>query len=696
MSELIHLEKQGDVAVLTIDNPPVNPISSDVCAGLAERFAEVAADDSVAAVVLTGAGRAFVAGADIREFGKPRDPNKPGLRDVAMQIEDMEKPVVAAINGACAGGGLELALGCHFRLASPGAQIGLPEVNLGLIPGAGGTQRLPRVIGAEAALDAILGGRLMPAPQAKAMGIVEDVIDGDIVAAAVDYARKAAADGVELPRASKRTDKIDESKKNMGLFDDRRKAIARRYRGFEAPFYAIDAVEAAVTLPFDEGMKKEREIADITVASTQSAAQRYLFFAEREALKIPDIPKDTPTKDIKKAAIVGAGTMGGGISMCFANVGIPVTIIDESQEALDRGLGRVRNNYEVSVKRGSMKAEDVDKRMGLLTGSTDIKDVADADIIIEAVFEEMNLKKEIFKKLDEHAKDGAILATNSSALDIDQIAAVTKRPEVVIGTHFFSPANVMRLLENVRASKSSPETIATVMKLGQTLRKQPVLAGLCPGYIGNRILRVYLREADELVFEGALPQQIDKVIYDFGFAMGPYAVRDMAGTDVGYQARKLAGTNERQYILNDRLCDEGRLGQKTGAGYYRYEEGSRTPIPDPYVENMIEEVSKELGITRRAISDEEILERIIYPMINEGAKIVDEGYALRASDIDVAYVHGYGFPRYRGGLMFYADTIGPDKVYEAMERFHKARGDIMEPSKLLEKLAKEGGKFTEQ
>ena len=697
MAELIHLDMQGDIAVITIDNPPVNPMSFAVCTGLAQRFAEVSKDDAVAGIVLTGAGRAFVAGADIREFGKPRPKDAPGLRDVAMQIENCDKPVVAAINGACAGGGLELALGCHFRLAAPKAQIGLPEVKLGLIPGAGGTQRLPRVIGPKAALEVIVKGDLLPAPKAAALGIIEEVIEGDLVAAAVEFAAKAAAEGRALPRSSQRQDMIGGAADEPGLFDDYRKSIARRARGFEAPYHAIDLIEAATKLDFDAGMEKEKETAGITVASDQSKAQRYLFFAEREATKIPDVPADTPVRDIQSAAIIGSGTMGGGIAMCFANAGIPVTVIDMEQDALSRGLEKVRSNYQVSAKRGSMAQADVETRMALITGSTDIKDAGAADIVIEAVFEDIELKKTIFAELDGIMGDGAILATNTSALDIDAIAAATKRPEAVIGTHFFSPANVMRLLENVRASKTGVETVATVMKLGRTLGKQPVLAGLCPGFIGNRILRVYFGQCDKLMFEGAYPDQIDKAIFDFGFAMGPFAVRDMAGLDIGYQARKAqGGSNERRYILTDKLCDAGRRGLKTGAGYYNYEDGSRTPIPDPEVHAMINALSKDLGIERRPIGDEEIVERIIIPMINEAANIVDEGIALRASDVDVTYVHGYGFPRYRGGLMFYADTLGLDKVLETMRRYQAEDGDAMAPAPLLEKLAKEGGSFTGQ
>ena len=697
MAELIHLDMQGDIAVITIDNPPVNPMSFAVCTGLAQRFAEVSKDDAVAGIVLTGAGRAFVAGADIREFGKPRPKDAPVLRDVAMQIENCDKPVVAAINGACAGGGLELALGCHFRLAAPKAQIGLPEVKLGLIPGAGGTQRLPRVIGPKAALEVIVKGDLLPAPKAAALGIIEEVIEGDLVAAAVEFAAKAAAEGRALPRSSQRQDMIGGAADEPGLFDDYRKSIARRARGFEAPYHAIDLIEAATKLDFDAGMEKEKETAGITVASDQSKAQRYLFFAAREATKIPDVPADTPVRDIQSAAIIGSGTMGGGIAMCFANAGIPVTVIDMEQDALSRGLEKVRSNYQVSAKRGSMAQADVETRMALITGSTDIKDAGAADIVIEAVFEDIELKKTIFAELDGIMGDGAILATNTSALDIDAIAAATKRPEAVIGTHFFSPANVMRLLENVRASKTGVETVATVMKLGRTLGKQPVLAGLCPGFISNRILRVYFGQCDKLMFEGAYPDQIDKAIFDFGFAMGPFAVRDMAGLDIGYQARKAqGGSNERRYILTDKLCDAGRRGLKTGAGYYNYEDGSRTPIPDPEVHAMIDALSKDLGIERRPIGDEEIVERIIIPMINEAANIVDEGIALRASDVDVTYVHGYGFPRYRGGLMFYADTLGLDKVLETMRRYQAEDGDAMAPAPLLEKLAKEGGSFTGQ
>ncbi|MEE2760378.1 MAG: 3-hydroxyacyl-CoA dehydrogenase NAD-binding domain-containing protein [Pseudomonadota bacterium] len=693
--ELVHLDMHDDVAVITIDNPPVNPMSSAVCIGLSNRFTEVSADDAVIGIVLTGAGRAFVAGADIREFGKPRPKDAPHLRDVAMQIENCDKPVVAAINGACAGGGLELALGCHYRLAAPNAQIGLPEVKLGLVPGAGGTQRLPRVTGPKVALDVIVKGDLLPAPKAAEFGIIEGVIEDDLVATAVAFAAKTAADGRPLPRTSKRADKIGGAVDEPNLFEDYRKSIARRARGFEAPYHAINLVETATKTAFDEGMAKEMETAGIAVASTQSAAQRYLFFAEREATKIPDVPADTPFKNITSAAIIGSGTMGGGIAMCFANANMPVTVIDVDQESLDRGLERVKSNYETSAKRGSMAETDVAPRMALITGSTNMVDAGSADIVIEAVFEDIELKKKIFAELDEIMGPDAILATNTSALDIDAIAAATKRPEAVIGTHFFSPANVMRLLENVRATKTGNEAIATAMKLGRSLGKQPVLAGLCPGFIGNRILRIYLGQADKLMFEGAYPEQIDKAIFEFGFAMGPFGVRDLAGLDIGYQARKAqGGSNERRYLLSDRLCDAGRRGLKSGAGFYRYEEGSRTPIPDPEVTTMIDKLSEELGIKRRAIDDEEIIERILIPMINEAANIIDEGVAIRASDVDVTYVHGYGFPRYRGGLMFYADTIGLDNVLETMLRFETEEGEAMAPAPLLVRLAGEGGSFT--
>ena len=694
MSTLVNSEMSGGIAVIAIDNPPANQVTGTANAGLAQRIKGAAADKSVKGIVLTGAGRAFATGAEDRETGKK---GAVGLGEVAQLIEDCPKPVVAAINGACLGGGLALALACHYRLAGPNAQLGFPDVKVGLIPDAGGTQRLPRLVGVAAALDMIAQGNSVKPAQAKEMGLVEDVIEGNLVEAACALARRAVGDGVAVPRTSKRADKVGKGITDTKVFADYRKSIARRQRGFEAPFQAIDLIEAAATLPFGKGLEKERAVAAKAAASTQSKAQRYLVFAERESAKIPDVPPDTPTKEIKSAAVIGAGTMGGGIAMCFANAGIPVTVIDADKDGLDRGLARVKSNYDFSVKSGRFTEADVEKRMSLFTPSTDIKDVANADVIVEAVFEDINLKKDIFGKIDAYAKPDAILGTNSSGLDIDVIAQATKRPESVIGIHFFAPANVMRLLENVRAAKTGKVAIATAMKLGRTLGKMPVLAGLCPGFIGNRILRVYFGQCDKLMWEGAYPDQIDKAVFDFGFAQGPYAVRDQSGLDIGYQARKAqGGSNERRFLLSDTLCDMGRRGQKTGAGFYRYEPGDRTPIPDPEVNALIDKLSADLGIKRRKISQEEIIERIIYPMINEGAKITEEGIALRASDVDVTYIHGYGFPRYRGGLMFYADTVGPKKVYAVMKKLEAEEGASMAPATLLEKLAKNGGSFTGQ
>ena len=687
MPDLIQVQTSGGVAVLTINNASANALNDKVVAELTKALKQAASDKRAKGIVLAGAGRTFAVSA---EGGSSK------LSDLIAQIEACPKPVVAGIGGACMGAGLELALACHYRVAGAAASLGMPDINLGLLPSAGGTQRLPRLVGAKAALDMIVQGTPLKAEAAKEAGLVDEVTKSDVVEAAAAFARRAVGDGAKHVPAAKRSDKFNKETAPPILFEDYRKTM-RRQRGFEAPFQALDLLEAAASASFAKGMAEESKVAAKAAASTQSKAQRYIAFAERESARIPDVPPDTPTKEIKTAAVIGAGTMGGGIAMCFANAGIPVTVIDADKEGLDRGLARVKSNYDFSVKSGRFTEADVEKRMSLFTPSTDIKDIATADVIVEAVFEDINLKKDIFGKIDAYAKPDAILGTNSSGLDIDVIAQATKRPESVIGIHFFAPANVMRLLENVRATKTGKVAIATTMKLGRTLGKMPVLAGLCPGFIGNRILRVYFGQCDKIMWEGAYPDQIDKAIFDFGFAQGPYSVRDQSGLDIGYQARKAqGGSNERRFLLSDKLCDMGRRGQKTGAGFYRYEKGDRTPIPDPEVNKMIDDLSKDLGIARRKISQDEIIERIIYPMINEGAKITEEGIALRASDVDVTYIHGYGFPRYRGGLMFYADTVGPKKVYEVMKRLEKEEGEAMAPAKLLEKLAKNGGTFTGQ
>ncbi len=695
----VKLERRGSVAVITLDNPPVNALSVASLTGLAQRVAAGLADPAIKAFVLTGAGKIFVGGADIREFGKPRPAEAPTLSQLIETIENASAPFVAAINGVAAGGGLELALGCHARIASPGARLGLPEVKLGLLPGAGGTQRLPRLTGVEAALDMIVSGELKPAEAALALGIVDAVAAGDVVAAAVAHAEKLAAAGKPPQKTRDLGGKIEAAKAKPELFANYRKETARRFRGYEAPQRCIDCVEAAATLPFAEGLKAERAAFLERVGSEQSKAQRHVFFAEREVAKILDVPADTPTLPIKAAAVIGCGTMGGGIAMNFANAGIPVTVVESTKEALERGLSIIGKNYAATAAKGRLSQADLQKRLGLIKGTLAYEDIKAADIVIEAVFEEMDIKKETFRKLDALAKPAAILATNTSTLDVDEIAAVTKRPEKVIGTHFFSPANVMRLLENVRGRKSSKETIATVMALSRRIGKIGVLVGVCDGFVGNRMLAAYTRQANALILEGALPHEVDKVIYDFGFPMGPFAMGDLAGLDVSWRIRKRRQAEGKDnfpgYVVGDRLCEMGRFGQKTGQGWFRYEAGSRTPLPDPLVEATILKASAELGLKRRKIAAEEILERCMYPLINEGAKILDEGLALRSSDIDIIWINGYGFPAYRGGPMFYADRVGLAKILQAMRRLEEQHGEILRPAPLLERLVREGKGFGE-
>ena len=684
-------ERRGEIAVLTLNNPPVNGFSAALCKALSAEIESALGDDGVAAIVITGGGRLFSGGADIREFQTPADSEEPSLRQVIARIEAAPKPVIAAIHSAAMGGGLEITLGCHYRIAAPKTRLALPEVKLGIVPGAGGTQRLPRLIGVRAALDMIVSGD--PAADPLGVGLVDAIAEGDLVDEAVAFARK----GPEPRRTSALEDRIAEAKDHPEIFDDFRKSIARRTRGFEAPHACIEAIEAAVALPFEDGLVREREIFERCLASPQSKAQRHVFFAEREVAKIADVPADTPAKPIASAAVIGCGTMGGGIAMNFANAGIPVTVVETSAEALANGLGIIGRNYAATVKRGRLAQDEMDRRMGLITGSSEFESVAAADIVVEAVFEEMDIKKEVFATLDKLCKADAILATNTSSLDVDEIAAATSRPESVIGTHFFSPANVMRLMENVRGAKSSPETIATVMKLSKTIGKIGVLVGICDGFVGNRMLAAYTRQANFLLEEGALPHQIDKVIYDFGLPMGPFAMSDLAGLDVSWRIRKRRGKQQgRRYSpIADRICETGRFGQKTGAGWHRYESGHRTPIPDPEIEALIVSVSEELGITRRKIGDDEILERCLYPLINEGAKILDEGLAQRPLDIDVIWIYGYGFPRYRGGPMFHADAVGLEHVHETMTRLHDAHGEELAPAPLLARLAREGKSFAD-
>jgi 3-hydroxyacyl-CoA dehydrogenase len=695
MSDAVLRSTQGRIGILTVNNPPVNALAAAVRNGIKEGVEAFGQDPSIDAIVLIGGGRTFIAGADIREFGKP--PSGANLNDVISTMENSPKLIVAALHGTPLGGGLETALGAHYRVALPTTRMGLPEVHLGLLPGAGGTQRLPRLTGAKYALDAILSGRHIPAPEAKTKGIVDAIVDGDLLKGAVAHAEMLLAQKAPLRRVRDLTATLE----SPDLFKETEKAIARKARGFKAPWSIIKTVQAAVELPFDEGMKRERELFVELLTSSESAAQRYYFFAEREAAKVLDVPSDTPQREIKTGGIIGAGTMGGGIAMNFANAGVPVTMLETSQEALDRGLKTIRTNYENTAKRGGMKVEDVEKRMALITPTLDYNDLKDVDLVIEAVFETMEVKEAVFTKLDEVAKPGAILATNTSGLDVNQIATYTKRPGDVIGMHFFSPANVMKLLENVRGKATEKDVIATVMSFSKKIGKIPVLVGVCEGFVGNRMLRMRGIQSSYMMEEGALPQQIDKVVFDYGFPMGPFAMSDLAGNDVGWRIRQGKKEKEKRNVrytgyVADAICELGRFGQKTGAGYYKYNLPDRTPIPDPEVEKIIEETSKKLGITRRAISDQEILERALYPMVNEGAKILEEGMAQRALDIDVIWVNGYGWPVYRGGPMWWADNVvGLKTIHDALLKYRDASGDpFWEPAPLLKKLVQEGKKFS--
>jgi 3-hydroxyacyl-CoA dehydrogenase len=686
--------KQGEIGILTVNNPPVNALSSAVRTGIEEGVKAFGADPEVKAIVLIGGGRTFIAGADIREFGKP--PSGPNLNAVIAGMEDCPKPIVAALHGTALGGGLETALGAHYRVAVPAGRVGLPEVHLGILPGAGGTQRLPRLTGATYALEAMVSGRHIPAKEALAKGIVDKVVDGDLLEGAVAYARELVAKNA--PRRRVRDLKV--TLESPTAIDDYAKSIARRARGFKAPWNIIKCVQAAVDLPFDEGMKRERELFAELLTSPESAAQRYYFFAEREAAKVKDVPADTPQREIKTAGIIGCGTMGGGIAMNFANAGIPVTVLETAQDALDRGLKTIRTNYENTAKRGGLTMEQVEQRMALIKPTLSYDDLKDADVIIEAVFETMEVKEGVFTKLDAVAKPGAVLATNTSGLDVNQIASYTKRPGDVIGMHFFSPANVMKLLENVRGQKTDKDVIATVMSLSKKIGKIPVLVGVCEGFVGNRMLRQRGVQSAYMLEEGALPQQVDKVIFDFGFPMGPFQMSDLAGNDVGWRIRQgkkekdLRNTRYAGYVA-DAICELGRFGQKTAAGYYKYNLPDRTPVPDPEVEKIIVETSKKLGVTRRAISDQEVMERCLFPMVNEGAKILEEGMAQRSLDIDVIWVNGYGWPVYRGGPMWWADNvIGLKTIYDAMSRYRDLSGDkFWEPAPLLKRLVEQNKTF---
>ena len=680
ITESVRLEHTANVALLRIDNPPVNALSHHVRRGIVDGIAAAEASDADAIVLICG-GRTFIAGADITEFDKALKP--PALSEAQAAIEDCTKPVVAAIHGTALGGGLEVALCAHYRVSVADGQFGLPEVKLGLLPGAGGTQRLPRVTGPAKAAEMVTTGVPIPADEALTCGLVDLIVD-DLETGAIEFARRCVEEQLPLLRIRDRADRLADTPAD--LFDAMRAKMARKTRGFLAPEYNLRCIEAAVTLPFEEGLSVERQLFSELMADTQSAAQRYYFFAERLANKIPDIDPNAELLPIETAGVLGAGTMGGGIAMNFANAGIPVVLVEREPEALERGLGVIRGNYERTAKRGGITTADVDSRMALITGSLDKADFAEADIVVEAVFENMDLKKSVFAELDEICKPGAILASNTSALNIDEIASVTGSPESVIGLHFFSPANVMKLLEVVRGDATSDSVIATSMALAKRVGKIPVLCRVCHGFIGNRMLAMRRIEAERMILEGATPAQIDKVVFDFGFPMGPFAMSDLAGLDIGWSADTSTGSTVREL-----LCESGRRGQKNGRGYYTYDPETRASTPDQEVEQMIRDFAAARGVQQREVTDQEILERLLYPMINEGAKILEEGIALRGSDIDVVWINGYGWPVYTGGPMFWADTVGLSKVVETISRNHaELGGDHWALSPLLARLAAEG------
>ena len=682
INDVTNFGTDSNIAILTLNSPPVNALSAQVREGLHEGIKKAKDEKSIDAIVIICEGRTFIAGADITEFGK--EPQGPSLFEALDMIENSNKPVIAAIHGTALGGGLEVALTCHYRIAIPSAKCGLPEVQLGLLPGAGGTQRLPRVVGVEKALQMVTSGQHVSAKECLEMGLVDELASEEkLLEDAIILAKKIVSEKRPLVKIRDMNEKVDAAKGNETIFSEFRKSIARRARGFLAPEYNIKCIEAAVNLPFDEGIKTERKLFMELVTGNQSAAQRYAFFAQRQVAKIPDIPKETEIKSVKSVGIIGAGTMGGGISMNFANVGIPVKIIEQNQERLDKGLSIIRKNYENTANKGRISFDDVEKRMDLIEGNTSLDQLNDSDLIIEAVFENMELKKDIFRQLDQIAKEGAILATNTSALNVNEIADETKRPEDVIGLHFFSPANVMRLLEIVRGEKTSKSVVASSMSISKTIGKIAAVVGVCPGFVGNRILAQRQREANKLILEGALPWDIDDALFEFGFPMGPFAMSDLAGLDIGWDKETSRGET-----LRDRLCESGRLGQKSGKGFYVYDE-KRNKSPDPEVEALIREFAESKQAQRREISKEEILERCLYPMINEGFKILEEGMAVRASDIDIIWLNGYGWPIYEGGPMFYGNLIGFDKILSWLQKMEDEHGSDFAPSSYLEKIVKE-------
>jgi len=695
MKGTVNYELRGDIAVLEVDNPPVNPLSSGVRVGLCDQFDKANSDENVRGIVLKGAGNAFIAGADISEFGQKME--GPDLHTALKNIEYSEKPVVAAINGPALGGGLETALCCNYRIATEKSIVGLPEVNLGLLPGAGGTQRLPRIVGPSQALKIMLSGVPVPAKKALDQGILDSISTGDLVEDAISFLHKKLDETTEHPKVRDLNEKLVEARGNENVMAEAKALASKSRKGQFAPGQIIKCVEAAIEEDdFDAGMKKESDLFLECLLHPQREAMIHIFFGERTAGKILDVPKDTETQKIGSAGVVGSGTMGGGIAMNFANAGIPVIVLDQDEKNLERGIGVIEKNYQMMVDRGRLSQEMKDGVMSLITPSLNYEDLADCDIVVEAVYENLDLKQEIFKKLDDVVKGDAILASNTSGLDIDAISSVTERPDKVVGTHFFSPANIMRLLEIVRGEKTSKETLATIMKLGKIIKKAAVMSLNAPGFIGNRMLFGYTQQANMLLLEGALPNQVDTALESFGMNMGPFRMMDLVGLDLGWRARKLAKletplTNK----IADALCEQERFGQKNGKGFYNYSDGSRAPNPAPENEEIYVKVAEENGFTRRDISDEEIVDRCILGLVNEGAKILEEGVAQRSSDMDIVYINGYGFPIWRGGPMFYANSIGLDKVLEKINKFAEKDQDFWKPADLLVALANDGGKFAD-
>ena len=686
---------RGSIAVIALDNPPVNALGYGVRQALADGLERAAADSSIKAVVVTGAGTSFCGGADVGEFGLPAMLAAPHLSDLCDQVEGFAKPVIAALNGVALGGGLELAMCCHYRVALASAQVGLPEVKLGILPGAGGTQRLPRLVGPERALNMIVSGTPITARDLESTALFDEVTESDVTAAALSFAARAVAANMPLKKARDLVVKMPNAE---AFFDFARGAVAALAKHYPAPVRCIDAVEAAVLKPFDEGMKVERAAFTELLMSTESKALRHVFFAIRAASKVPpDVPAETTPRRVGSVAIIGAGTMGGGIAMNFANAGIPVTVLETAAAALEKGLGLIRKNYEGTLKKGRLAQADFDKRIGLIRGTLSYEDIAEADLVIEAVFEDMDVKRQVFETLDARTKPGAILASNTSTLDLDSIAARTRRPADVVGLHFFSPANVTKLLEIVRGAKTAPDVLATSLAVAKQIKKIGVIAGVCDGFIGNRMLNAYFRQMDFLLDAGVLPSEIDKALEAFGFAMGPYRVSDLAGNDIGWSIRKRlhAEYPDRPFSrIPDRICELGRFGQKTGAGWYDYRPGERNALPSEVVTRIVREESARIGLPGRKVSGDEIVARALYSLINEGARILEEGIAQRSSDIDVVYIAGYGFPDFRGGPMFYADTVGLANVLRSMRAFAKGyQPDAWHPAPLLEKLAADNGSF---